>query len=457
MNKRLRFGAVLCLGSLIAVASVAGGQGCRSSNQGMLPLATGGGAGSTSTGGTTSTDGFGEACTSDKQCKEFGLLCDATLGCVECVAVTDCPTPSEGEPACTAGRCGAIIPCDNSLDCPDDLVCDAAAGHCVECTGNADCTGGAVCVQGSCITPECTDADDCDAGQVCVNNACETVTTCESTADCTNQVCDTDAGQCVECLAPSDCDAGETCTNKSCAPIQSTCDRPRVIVLVQRSGAMFEGGWWDSLRAATSLIDQFNATLDIGVSLFYRESGSGTCPLLDNEALPAQTSDVQNLMDAAEDAYHDATTNLVKVDAPLPEAVAAATTTLSANGNTPFIVLVTTSIPDSCTMADSACAVDSVIASVQAAKAAGVTSYVLGLKDANFTNQAYMLQAVANAGVGQPVAELPIEINGSTCAITAQGTYAQAGGNAVAYIADTSADVKSGLESIFNQIAQSCD
>ncbi len=36
-------------------------------------------------------------------------------------------------------------PCQNSLDCPGDLICDSKAGICVDCIGDPDCAPGQTC------------------------------------------------------------------------------------------------------------------------------------------------------------------------------------------------------------------------------------------------------------------------------------------------------------------------
>jgi hypothetical protein len=435
MKRSWRLNVVASLG-LVSVFGAFTPVACGGSSfTGVAPddTGSGGSAGAATSGTGGALEGFGEACSSDKQCKEFDLLCDDVLGCVECLADGDCT----GDLTCVQGRCGSVETCDNSLDCSGSLVCDTDAQKCVECV----------------------DAGDCDEGKACVSSACVEATTCTTSGECDGQVCDPDKAVCVECVTTEDCSGGEACTDNVCDPIVSTCDKPRVILLMQRSGAMFENDWWGALTQALtgseSLITKYQGKLDLGVSLYHRETGSddSTCPLFSEEAPPAAISNVKVLMDNAAQAND---TTLAKIDAPVPEAIAAAESELSGSGTPPFIVLVTTSMPDTCNMADTPCSVDPVIASVQSAYAAGVGTYVLGLADAQFPLQPYMLQAIANAGTGQAVETLPVEVGEGSCGAS-QGSYAELGGNATAYIAETHDDVAAGLDSILGLIAGACE
>ena len=63
-------------------------------------------------GGTTAD--AAETCLNDSECAASGRVCDPL------------------DRRCTD-------PCQNSLDCATDRVCDEASGHCVECTEDADC------------------------------------------------------------------------------------------------------------------------------------------------------------------------------------------------------------------------------------------------------------------------------------------------------------------------------
>jgi len=132
-------------------------------------------------------DGTGTACDSDRDCRQFDLLCDpAASVCVECLTSNHC---SDLE-ICSNGECVAITPCQSSRDCPTDEVCSESLSRCVECVQNADCA----------------------EGQVCADNACRAA--CASDKDCRqfDLLCATSAGYCVECTSDNHCPGGQRCS-----------------------------------------------------------------------------------------------------------------------------------------------------------------------------------------------------------------------------------------------------
>lgn len=133
------------------------------------------------------TKGAGTACSSDKDCREFDLLCDtAARACVECLTSNHC---SDLE-ICSNGECVEITPCTSSRDCPDDQVCSESLYRCVDCVQDADCADGEVC-----------------AGEVCR-------AACASDKDCRkfDLLCATAAGYCVECTSDTHCSSGQRCS-----------------------------------------------------------------------------------------------------------------------------------------------------------------------------------------------------------------------------------------------------
>ena len=89
------------------------------------------------------------------------------------------------------GQCAAV-PCINSKDCPDALVCDEENGICVECVGDEDCPEGGVCNEA---------------------HHCTVEHPCQSDLDCKDydQLCDKEIGLCVDCLDAKDCPEEEFC------------------------------------------------------------------------------------------------------------------------------------------------------------------------------------------------------------------------------------------------------
>ena len=187
---------------------------------------------------------------------------------------------------------------------------------------------------------------------------------------------------------------------------------PRVLVLLQRTGAMFElpsfeDSWWmavtEALAGDTSdLLENYASQVDLSLSTFFVESGSGTCPQSATVEDLDQSS-VGEFLDEQADAFAAATEAEIKVDGPLPEAIAAGVERLGSAGDR-YILLVTTGFPDTCVAADAECLGEDAMAAVQVAHEAGVKTrlvYFLG----NNASVAYPI-GLANAGDGQPIADL---------------------------------------------------
>jgi Cys-rich repeat protein len=173
MNDKRRARAILTATSLTVLFAF-GPNGCKSSDD-----------------SGDETSGTGTSCSSDKECREFDLLCDTSRRvCVECLTLSHCGDRQ----ICAGGTCVDITPCENSRDCPDDQVCADDLGRCVECAADADCASGNVC-----------------AGYVCRVK-------CDSDKDCqsVDLLCDTALGHCVDCSNDDDCSEGQYCNLGSC-------------------------------------------------------------------------------------------------------------------------------------------------------------------------------------------------------------------------------------------------
>lgn len=133
------------------------------------------------------TPGAGTDCSSDKDCREFDLLCDpGARVCVECLNSNHC---SDLE-ICVSGECVAITPCTSSRDCPSHQVCSESLSRCVDCVQDADCADGEVC-----------------AGELCR-------AACASDKDCRqfDLLCATASGYCVECTSDTHCPGSQRCS-----------------------------------------------------------------------------------------------------------------------------------------------------------------------------------------------------------------------------------------------------
>lgn len=146
-----------------------------------------------------------------------GKVCDPSLGCLDCVANTDCKDASK--PVCVSGTCAQ---CSTQFECKQTEVCSQYDHTCGKaCGADTDCKNGdaAYCDPSLHFCAQCTVSSPCSSlGGVplsCFNGRC---VKCFSDAQCAGQtpLCDPGAGECVQCLAPSQCAADETCTNRAC-------------------------------------------------------------------------------------------------------------------------------------------------------------------------------------------------------------------------------------------------
>lgn len=203
---------------------------------------------------------------------------------------------------------------------------------------------------------------------------------------------------------------------------------PTVAVLVDRSKSMFEANGntavrtelWDPLfdaltNAADGVIPALQADVRFGFTAYNRDDAAGaTCPNLQTVPIALDNADA---ISAAYAAAGVLPTNYYKWDTPTAESVRAVTQQLVdfAEPGPKYILLVTDGNPDRCTEADPQCGQDDAIAAVQAAFAAGITTFVVGIGDVATAvanpDQAgcwgrcgpLHLQDLANAGTGAAV------------------------------------------------------
>jgi hypothetical protein len=136
--------------------------------------------------------GYGLACTSDKDCTNYDLLCSPSDDkCVQCLGDSDCKSSE----ACQSGVCKTPQECEDSRDCSGDQVCNETAGACVDCLTSRDC----------------------NSGQLCSQNSCSDRPTCDYTSDCTDGlVCDGALNVCVTCRTDDDCGFKRVCEDSEC-------------------------------------------------------------------------------------------------------------------------------------------------------------------------------------------------------------------------------------------------
>jgi hypothetical protein len=265
-------------------------------------------------------------------------------------------------------------------------------------------------------------------------------------------------------------------------------------VLIQRSGALFEQpvvtttglplpieqSYFGFLQAA--LVGEASATkpyrlkLPLGVSFLFAArdplspNPPAVCPEVTATAPALQFDSGLALAFAKNADMHAAlVTAKQKEEAPVPESIASVVASWMPADYGRHLILVTTAMPDTCTKLDGPCGVDATVKAVQDAKAAGVTTHVIGLGDDNMFNNAASgldpetgyeeyLQQLANAGTGKPLGPDTLEhklqdfvCNGSTVA-TLTASYVGTAGDAKYHQVKTATDAKTAVAEILASI-----
>jgi hypothetical protein len=229
---------------------------------------------------------------------------------------------------------------------------------------------------------------------------------------------------------------------------------PTIFALVDRSGSMFDSMVWDPLRlGALDVIMSMQSQVRFGFAAF--TSYNGMCPVLN--PVPIALDNYA----AIATLYNGLGNPNVKADTPTVLALQYAQMQLqndTGNGGK-YILLVTDGDPDYCDDINPICAVDSVVHELQTLSAAGITTFVLGIKTPTSSISDEALLAFANAGASQPVppplmgtvnrsaplmiwdqcngqAKWAAELTAAQKAMTSLGTYAAAAGTAKAYTPD---------------------
>jgi hypothetical protein len=309
---------------------------------------------------------------------------------------------------------------------------------------------------------------------------------CTTSSECTDQVCSPD-GHCVDCHEDTDCLVNQYCSEDHCIATgedtggtggggtgghgtgggsATACAGAQLLFVIQRSGTMFEqpdadANYWDMVRDAVAGTDgalsAYWDKLDAGALFFVRVQDDDTCPVVSSAApkLAAMTS-LTDLFTMNESAYQELKDSDSKMDAPVPEAITAAAATLS--GSARHLVLITTGVGDTCDDTDDECLMDPAIKAVQDAQKMGVTTHVIGLGNTDLLNtasdksgyQTYLSQ-LANAGAGKPVKKSSA-FDDNCSDGDAKAQYADGGGDAHAYRAENTGDIKQALDEILKTV-----
>ena len=231
---------------------------------------------------------------------------------------------------------------------------------------------------------------------------------------------------------------GGITTNDSgmgCQHTQYTFDPkiPTVYVLVDRSGSMFDclttttnveamcgannqgtpmdTSWYKLKEAARAVLTSLEHDVHFGFATIWGQNpaGGGSCPplqgMIANKVAPApdNATAIMTLYDSL--PFQPNTTQQgMKFETPASETldiIGKELMGLTTQGDK-YILFITDGQPDYCDDSNSLCAPDSVIGKLQAIKAGGITTIVMGLQ-ANISDLPMgILQAFANAGAGEP-------------------------------------------------------
>lgn len=181
---------------------------------------------------------------------------------------------------------------------------------------------------------------------------------------------------------------------------------PTVFLLVDRSGSMFraEPKPWEPLKTAVlDVVEDLESEIRFGFGAFTGEVGQ-MCPMFDRV-----NADLNNF--SAIQTLYNGLQAPVKGETPTMRVLAAVRETLTADttDGPKYILFVTDGEPDYCGDGNPICPVDGVVYQLQELYAKGIQTFVFGIQTSETAIPEATLQAWANAGAGQPVAELERE------------------------------------------------
>lgn len=167
-----------------------------------------------------------------------------------------------------------------------------------------------------------------------------------------------------------------------------------------------ENNWWTAVATALDseeddLLDEYSSQLDLGLSTFFVEGDEGMCPDGDTVDNLEPDSLEEFLTEQAEN-FAAAADAQIKVDGPLPEAIARGAEHLGTDGDR-YLLLVITGFPDTCDAADAYCLSEDALLATQAAYEQGIKTRLVYFLDQN-ASTAYP-DGLANAGDGQGIAD----------------------------------------------------
>lgn len=305
-----------------------------------------------------------------------------------CEETSNRPIGGTGGAAASGGSSSAVC----APACQTGFVCDASTSTCVECTQNSHCGAEQSC---NTTTKKCVDGHPSGGSGGSGGEGAET------------------GGQGGE-PASGGTDSGSGGNGSSCDP--------KVSLLIQRSGAMFnfphvENNWWSALTDALDaegddLLDQHVGSFDLSVRTFFMTEQGEQCLKGATLAGPVKKDEVAGFLGDERAAHEELLEDRAKVDAPLVEAMIAAAEDLGpADADSRrYLVLVISGNPDACDEIDTECVTDEAVKKVQELREAGIRVRLLYLASEGRLED--YPQALANAGRGYGI---PHFLGGASC------------------------------------------
>src|SRR6478609_3741902 len=286
---------------------------------------------------------------------------------------------------------GVTVSCALSLLGGANAGCDVGGSNLFQASGGAPATpvGGSAGTSASAGT-----SGSAGSGTVGPGGPCTT------SSQCTDQVC-SPGGSCVDCNEDKDCLTNQYCDATHCVATggdtggsgsggssgsggggggtsTGSCGDAQVLFVIQRSGIMFEQpddtNYWtmvkEGITGTDGALGAYDGKLKTGALFFVRVADADECPVT-SKAAPqlAATMPLAELFTSNESDYQKLADADTKMDAPVPEAVAAAAGLVM--GSARHLVLITTGGPDTCDKTDDGCLVDPAIKAVQDAQKMG--------------------------------------------------------------------------------------
>lgn len=185
--------------------------------------------------------------------------------------------------------------------------------------------------------------------------------------------------------------------------IQFDARTPTVYLLVDRSSSMFEQQFWEPLKTSMlEVVKRLEHDVEFGFATYTGAAGAA-CPDLTQVAI------ARDNYGAIKTAYDAVQKPNYKGETPTPLALEQVVKQLAstASEGPKFILLVTDGEPDFCDDPNPTCSRAAVVAAAQAAHAQGITTFIASI--GGMVDRAHLAD-VANAGVGQPVADRQMQV-----------------------------------------------